>query len=341
MSKKTLAELLTVVMREGVFLEKLTISHIALIPDTDPARGAAASTNAALWASLLDFSFSRLNGQAMPLASSSPPLLHSLNLAGNGLGDAGVASLVQVLHRCSQQPQEERMLDTDSSTSAAEGAAGGAAAGGVVASSSALSLCSLRKLFLGDNGIGPAGSAAVASVLSGSMDGATGTTTTTTTTAGGTTGTTTSGSMDGAVSAPSAAHHPAPLQLEEVSLTGNADIGAVGAAALASAIAFNTRLLKLDLSRIDIGEAGLRALASAMDTNPFIQSLRVDTDGHDLQSKVQRNHDWESTPATRVTSHTRMMVEMHSAALKQKVHELEVRLRVYEQEGAAACESRP
>jgi hypothetical protein len=340
MSKKTLAELLTVVMREGVFLEKLTISHIALIPDSDPARGAAASTNAALWASLLDFSFSRLNVQAMPLASSSPLLLHSLNLAGNGLGDAGVASLVQVLHRCSQQPQEERMLDTDSSTSAAKAAAGDAAAGGVVASSSALSLCSLRKLFLGDNGIGPAGSAAVASVLSGSMDGATGTTTTTTT-AGGTTTGTTSGSIDGAVSAPSAAHHPAPLQLEEVSLTGNADIGAVGAAALASAIAFNTRLLKLDLSRIDIGEAGLRALASAMDTNPFVQSLRVDTDGHDLQSKVQRNHDWESTPATRVTSHTRMMVEMHSAALKQKVHELEARLRVYEQEGAASCESRP
>ena len=102
--------------------------------------------------------------------------------------------------------------------------------------------------------------------------------------------------------------------------------------ALASALAFNTRLSWLDLEGSAIGKEGIRAFSVAMDTNPVLRALQVgaaDGDGaaSELHALVQRNQEWARSEATRLTAHARWLLERQGAALRTKIREWEGVLR--------------
>jgi hypothetical protein len=372
MSTDTLAKLLTAVARSAS-LVKLTLAHLDIYPESGTAAGASngVAASAALWAALLRSTFAR---PAQASSSALPSsLLQSLNLVGNGLGDAGVQALVRILLKST--------------------------VGGTH-----LQFQSLRKLFLGENNISAVGSASVASLLD-SADGALKKTKQgeppsalgaalgleELSLAGNNdidlTGATALASTLAYVITQCASLHiislgfsllyfccmclyslllllllppPLPLPLPLLLLLlvmmimDDDDAAAADTDACGRLLcSYNTRLLKLDLRQTSIGGAGAMAFAEALATNPFIRTLELDgLDGHSdenldrdaweqstaaLHDLVQRNHEWDESPATRLTPHTRMLVEMHSSALMKKIRDLEARLQLLEQGGA--CES--
>jgi hypothetical protein len=361
MSTDTLAKLLTAVARSAS-LVKLTLAHLDIYPESGTAAGASngVAASAALWAALLRSTFAR---PAQASSSALPSsLLQSLNLVGNGLGDAGVQALVRILLKST--------------------------VGGTH-----LQFQSLRKLFLGENNISAVGSASVASLLD-SADGALKKTKQgeppsalgaalgleELSLAGNNdidlTGATALASTLAYVITQCASLHIISLGfyllyfccmclysllllllllLLVMMIMDDDDAAAADTDACGRLLcSYNTRLLKLDLRQTSIGGAGAMAFAEALATNPFIRTLELDEelDGHSdenldrdaweqstaaLHDLVQRNHEWDESPATRLTPHTRMLVEMHSSALMKKIRDLEARLQLLEQGGA--CES--